>query len=198
MSAASAEQAAPTRPTINKADLADKILRCSLPTLDGLLREYPDFPVVKRGSNGVAWEFDAEHVQEFLHQKREAEKRAAAERQELFKQFSLPIDDAPAEAEGLTPAQRASLARARLLEQKIARESGFLISTAELRPKLQIAFERLAKMLDALPAQIGREFNLPDPVQRRIRVTIEDARRACVGDVSQALRSGIETRDAAE
>lgn len=196
MSAAPAEQA--ERLTVNKRELAARILKCSLPTLDRLLEDYRDFPVIARGSNGVEWEFDPEAVQEFLRQQRAAEERAEEQRKDLFKQFSLPIDDIAADdAVNLTPAQRNQLARARLVEQKLARESGFLISTAELRPKLMVAFERLAKQLDALPDQIAREFGLPEEVTRRMRASMNDSRRALVQDVQQALRAQT-LSDAAE
>lgn len=196
MSAAPAEQA--ERLTVNKRELAARILKCSLPTLDRLLEDYRDFPVIARGSNGVEWEFDPEAVQEFLRQQRAAEERAEEQRKDLFKQFSLPIDDIAADdAVNLTPAQRNQLARARLVEQKLARESGFLISTAELRPKLMVAFERLAKQLDALPDQIAREFGLPEEVTRRMRASMNDSRRALVQDIQQALRAQT-LSDAAE
>lgn len=197
MSAVPAEQA--ERLTVNKRELAARILNCSLPTLDRLLEDYRDFPVITRGSNGVEWEFDPEAVQEFLRQQRANEQRDAEKRADLFKQFSLPIDDLPGnEGADLSPKQRAELARARLIEQKVAKESGFLISVSELRPKLSMTFDRLGRALNALPDQISREFGLPEEVTRRIKGAIDDMRRSFVEDMQQALRAEQQQRDAAE
>jgi phage terminase Nu1 subunit (DNA packaging protein) len=63
---------------VNKDGLA-RFLRMSLPTLRDRLAADPEIPVVRRGSNGVPWEFDAHAVQE--HFERRARERAEAEAQ---------------------------------------------------------------------------------------------------------------------
>src|SRR5690242_3110714 len=116
MQAAAAERVdSDGRLIVNKRELARRVLDCSLPTLNELIERYPDFPVERRGSNGVEWLFDADRVVDFLRAKREAEARASEERNALFAQFRLPIDEvAPEGADELSPAQRAALAKARL------------------------------------------------------------------------------------
>src|SRR5690348_9520844 len=125
---------------VNKRELARRVLECSLPTLNELIERYPDFPVERRGSNGVEWEVDADRVIEFLRSKREIEARASEERNTLFAQFKLPIDDVAPEGAGeLSPSQRASLARARLAERKLALEAGMLVPVTDVRQALQVA-----------------------------------------------------------
>lgn len=173
---------------VNKQELARRILRCSLPTLDALLERYPDFPVEQKGSNGVAWQFDAEKVTEFLQSRRELEAREAEAKQDVFRQFSLPIDEiAPEEAKGLSPRQRAELARARLLERKEAIETGRLVLADAVAGSLQRALAVLGRQLDSLPGQLGRAHGLPDEVVRAARATLEEWRRNLVHEIRALL-----------
>lgn len=173
---------------VNKRELARQVLHCSLPTLNDLLERYPDFPIERKGSNGVEWQFDPAKAVAFLKGVEEAERRASDERAELFKQFSLPVDEiAGDEARGLSPTQRYQLAKARGAETELARKSGFLLETAETRQALQTALGRLGKSLDALPGQIGRSHNLPDEVVRAIRNRIDEFRQTLVGDLKAFL-----------
>lgn len=63
---------------VNKDGLA-RFLRMSLPTLRDRLADDPEIPVLRRGSNGVPWEFDALAVQ--AHFERRARERVEAEAQ---------------------------------------------------------------------------------------------------------------------
>lgn len=173
---------------VNKRELARQILKCSLPTLNDLIERYPDFPVELRGSNGVEWQFDAARVTKFLEDQREAEQRDSVARSELFKQFSLPIDEiAGDEAAGMSPTQRAALARARMAERKLALESGFLLQAAETRQALQTTLARFGKFLDGLPAELGRQFGLPDDVTVAMRSRIDEQRRQIVRELQAFL-----------
>jgi phage terminase Nu1 subunit (DNA packaging protein) len=173
---------------VNKRELARQVLKCSLPTVNDLIERYPDFPIEHRGSNGVEWQFDAAAVVAFLGGKREAESRDSAARAELFRQFTLPIDSvAGDEAKGLIPSQRAALARARIAERKLAVESGFLLETSETRQVLQSAIARLARFLDGLPGEIGRQFNLPDEISAAMRSRIDERREQFVADLQAFL-----------
>jgi phage terminase Nu1 subunit (DNA packaging protein) len=175
---------------VNKSQLAT-ILKCSLPTLAKLLEDYPDLPVVTRGGLGAEWVFDAGEVTRYLEERRAAERRAAEQQTELFKQFSLPIDDAPEmqAGQGLTPKQRRDIAGARLIERKLAQETGQLVTKSELRMALNTMIGGLGRFLDTLPGQIGRRHGLPDEVVASMRARIDDQRRLFVEEMQKLLRA---------
>lgn len=176
---------------VNKKELAKRVLKCSLPTLDALIERYPDFPVEQRGSNGVEWRFDAEAVTAYLAGQREAAQRELEAKQELFQQFSLPIDEiAPDESKGLTPRQRADMARARKLEREEALEVGQLVLRDAWRGQLERAVAALARRLDSLPGQLGQAHGLPDEVVRAVRQTVEDWRRNLMREIEAQLSDG--------
>lgn len=175
---------------VNKRELARQILNCSLPTLNDLIDRYPDFPVETRGSNGIEWQFDAHAVVEFLQGKREADQRDSAARAELFRQFTLPIDDvAGEEAKSLAPSQRLALARTRIVENKLAREAGLLVPTSEVRQNLAPALTRLMRFVDGLPRAIGSRFNLPEEVVAAMRNQLDDQRRELVAELDRAFEA---------
>ena len=95
---------------VNKQELAQKILEVSVPTVNAIINRYPDLPIEQRGTNGLAWRFDACAVVKFLQDKRAEARRAGAGRETLFEQLKLSLDemDAP-EASGFSPAQRLAL-----------------------------------------------------------------------------------------
>ncbi len=177
---------------VNKRELARRVLNCSLPTLDDMLERWPDFPILRRGSNGVEWEFDAHKVVAFIRGKREESEREKERSAEFFQQFSLPIDDIAGDAKEMTPAQRVQLAQARIKERELAIESGLLVNTAELRQDLTALFARLGKFLDQLPARVARDHNLPDEVIRAMRSNIDEQRRVFVRDM-QRIFTGDDT-----
>lgn len=173
---------------VNKRELARQILECSLPTLDALIERFPDFPIERGGTHGVEYAFDAAAVTEFLQGKRDEDKRAAAQRKELFSQFSLPIDAiAGEEAAVLSPSQRAALAKARLVEHRLAVESGLLLHATDVRQVLRTAVSALGRFVDTLPGQLGRRHNLPDEVVRALRDQMDEARRLFVRDLRALL-----------
>jgi len=176
---------------VNKRDLALKVLRCSLPTLDAWIARDASFPVVTRGGNGVEWQFDPQAVLAYIATAKEAEEKAGAERQVFFAQFALPIDEAaPPGSSDLSPAQRLKIAKARQAEQQLARETGFLVETAKVRQALQTACAGMAKALQLLPRTICAEFNLPDEIERAVGRRIADSQRRMVADLQAALGQG--------
>lgn len=180
----------PGKLTVNKRELA-KLIECSLPTLNELIDRYADFPVAKRGSNGVEWEFDAQAVIEFLGEKKDAETRAATERANLFKQFSLPIDaQAPEGSTELSPTQRKAIAEARIKERRLAIETGLLADVPQLRQNQTLVIARLGRFFDNLPPQLAREFNLPEEVMRAMRKRLDDQRRSFVAEIDELMSQG--------
>lgn len=174
---------------VNKRELA-RILGVSLPTMDALIDRYADLPIERRGSNGVEWQFDAAKVVAFIDGKKRAEAEQLQQRSEFLKQFTLPMDaTAPEESLGAVSAsQRKQIAEALRIERQLARESGLLVSTAEIRQKLAAPVAQFGRFLDNLPQQLGRRFNLPDEVVRAMRDMLDDQRRVFVRDLSAVLK----------
>jgi phage terminase Nu1 subunit (DNA packaging protein) len=162
---------------VNMEEMAD-ILRISIPTLKRLMKRYPDFPVVARGSNGVPWQFDADAVIAFVRARREAEAAASAERDADLAQISLPLEEAvPPEERALSASDRLKNAQAMLKEDEVARQRGFLVLTSEMRQRLAPAWAELGQSLQAMPATLGRRHNLPDAVVRDMRAMIAAKQR---------------------
>lgn len=180
---------APTELIVNKRELAFRVLECSLPTVDALLERYADFPVQRRGSNGIEWEFVAADVVEFLQRKRREDEAAGAQRSQLFEQFKLPIDElaGPDDATAITPNQRAALAQARLREHELALKAGLVVPTSEARQQYQVLLQQLGKFLDTLPQQLGRQHALPEMVVQSMRRSLDEQRRSFVAEFAAEL-----------
>lgn len=177
------------------------ILRISRPTLDSWLDRQSDFPVVERGGNGKEWQFDAAEVVSYLREKKDQEQRDAAERAERLQQFALPIDHvaADAEAASLTPQQRAALARARQLERELARGSGLLVPTADVRLALQSAITRLTNHLHSMVLQLARKHQWSPMVLRDAQGMLRDGRESFIRDLrefSPDATGGVEPQPA--
>jgi phage terminase Nu1 subunit (DNA packaging protein) len=175
---------------VNKRELAPR-LNCSVPTVDALISRYPDFPVVQRGTNGRPWVFDLEEVVTFLRERRAVEVNAATERDNLLQQFTLPFLEEEVPAGGgnsrITPAARRQLALAVREERKNAIDAGLLVSAPRMQVVLGQAFDRLGRMLDILPKDMGRQFGLAPDVVAAMTKTINDERRRVHGDVVAAM-----------
>lgn len=181
---------------VNLEQLAT-VLGVSLPTMRQLLRRYPDFPVVERGTNGRAWQFDKDAAVAFVQGKR-AEKAAAHDK--LLSQVQLPLDALlPPEERTASPADRLALARAMKAEDEVARARGELVFKPELRPLVTEAWAGVAKFLAALPETIGRRYNLPEAAVRDIRRLVEEQQDRTVAALRELLlphvRSPLEERE---
>lgn len=164
-------------PTINLEQMAEA-LRVSLPTMRKLLKRYPDFPVVARGSNGVPWQFDKAAGIAFIVARRAEEAAAGAARDEVLAQISLPLEEVVApEDRPVSASDRLKVAQAMLKEDDVARQRGFLVLKTEMRARLVDIWAPLNAALQAIPAKIGRRHNLPDSVVRDIRALISVEQR---------------------
>jgi phage terminase Nu1 subunit (DNA packaging protein) len=172
---------------VNKQELAEA-LRCSRPTVDALLRRYGDFPVLREGKNGEAWQFDLAMCMDFLQQRRAEEKAGTARRSELLAQIALPIDDVTPDLDPkLTPSQRLALARARAAERDLAMKSGLLAPTSEVRVALSTAFAKLQGDLRTFLRQLARDHDWPDAVLRRHEAELADLQRRFVTGAAHYL-----------
>lgn len=169
---------APPRGPLANLDQMAEALRISLPTMRKLLRRYPELPIVSRGTNGQAWQFDPAAVIAFVREQRAAEAAANAAKDELLAQISLPLEEAvPPEERGLSASDRLKNAQAMLKEDEVARQRGFLVLTSEMRQRLAPAWAEMSQSLQALPATLGRRHNLPDAVVRDMRAMIAAKQR---------------------
>ena len=166
---------APAAVTVNKEELT-RALGCSPSTLDRLIERYPDFPIERRGHEGVGYEFDPEKVDAFLTKQREAEEIAAADRTDLLSGLDLTSVGGD-EPTGLTPNQELAAVRARIARLELAKKEGFLVDVSAVRMKLTPPMQALARFLDGLPDRMGRRFYLPVGVIDAMRAEMEEERR---------------------
>ena len=174
--------------TVNKTEIA-ALLRTSLPTLDKLLRAHGDaFPVVRRGTNGLAYEFDPAAVTAFLTDLEAARIAAGRARDDLMQQYTLPEIDPP-ETEGLTPRTRLDLAKLRILEREEAIRAGFLVETSAVRQAVTTAFANLRRDHGTALRQSCRDANIPESVIRAVEARVADAQRTFVTSMQALLNS---------
>lgn len=177
----------PSVPLVNLEQMAEA-LRVSMPTMRKLMRRYPDLPVVGRGTNGQAYQFDAAAVIAFVKAKKAAEAEANAARDELLAQVSLPLEDVvPPEDRGLTASDRLKNAQAMLKEDEVARQRGFLVLMTDVRMVLTPVWAEMSSFLQALPNSVGRPHNLPDAVIRDLRARISAKQRELHGRIAHML-----------
>lgn len=177
-------------PLVSKRELAG-VLKCSRPTLDNLLDRHGEkFPVVRQGSNGRAWQFDAEAVVSFLRAEQEREEAELTARAEQLEQFRLPgLEPEPTEPTAAArPKDILDTLRAQKLRHDMAKEAGQLVWKSHVRQQLSTAIAGMNRFLQALPAQAGRRFNLPDAVTADMARLIADQQ----GEFQRQLRDLLE------
>ena len=176
---------------VNKTELCE-IINTTIPTLDKLLRRHEKFPIVERGNNGREYQFDVNAVVTFLEEREAERARAGAERDDLMRQYTLPVT---ADAEkNLTPGDLLQMAKLRQLERREQIEAGFLIEAAEARKELYSAFGDLRRDMGTAVRQALRNANIPEPVIRNIEASIADAQRRFVAKAQAALKAGEYSR----
>jgi phage terminase Nu1 subunit (DNA packaging protein) len=171
---------------VNKRELA-RALAVALPTITGYLDRFDDFPVIQEGEQGREWQFDLIAVRDFLAGKREDEERQAQARQAAVAQFALPIDHVASDPEAaqLTPQQRAALAKARQLERELARESGLLVPTADVRARNAVAITRLNKRLNSFILQLSRKLEWSQATLREVQGMARELRLEFIRDLRE-------------
>ncbi len=178
---------------VNKAELAS-ILKCSLPTLDKMLRQHGDaFPVIRRGTNGVEWQFDPAAVVAFLTELDQARIAAGQARDDLMRQYTLPGVSAEEETPGLTAGDRLKLAQLRKIEREEQISAGFLIETAKVRSIVSAVLINLRRDLTTGIRIPCRDANLPETVIRSIEARFADAQRNAVATLRKQLLTDPET-----
>lgn len=166
-------------------------------TLRKMIADNPEFPMLSRGKNGVAYEFDLAEAARFVCELRQREEDAARARAEEVRQFGFDLlgpDAAAADAPtlGLSASERKALLEEELVAIKVAERRGDLIrkaSVEEALAALLIWFRergrtfsgRLAKRVDVPRDLLAAIDNLMEADQRELADRMER-----IGDVSDA------------
>ena len=162
---------------VNLEELAE-LIGISKVTMAALLRQHNDFPVEKRGTNGVAYEFDARKVRDFMAAIDEADQTAAEARADELREMRLDLFPQMADAEattGLTPAERKAEAEATDKWDLIALRRGQLVRVDDVENTLRAAFSAFRDKLANLDQRLARKFDLDRPTRLGLRDELDQA-----------------------
>lgn len=172
----------------------------SEPTLRKMIAENADFPILSRGKNGVAYEFDLESAIGFVRGLREKEEEAARARAEQVRQLGLNLLGADAVASpdraGLSAAERKALLEEELVAMKVAERRGELVRKVGVEAMVAAVLAlvtqqrrsfagRLVKRADLTRAQIGAIEELGEQDLRELADKFEELGQEVAG-VSQS------------
>jgi len=164
----------------------------SEPTLRKLMAERPDFPLVSRGTNGVAYEIELEEAFAFVRGL-EAEKRAVAEsRNAEIRQLGLELLGEDAASASGNQSMLSSEDRKRLLEEELA-----AIRVAEKRrelvrkgPVIAAVGELvlyIAEKQKTLADRLGKRAHAPREVLAALDRLIDQDRREIAARMERAV-----------
>lgn len=161
----------------------------SEPKLRDLIRTHPEFPVIKHGTNGSAYQIDLAKGRDFVLGLAAAEQAKLRDRAEQVKQFGLDLLGGDAASmdrrtEGLTAQERKALIEEELAAMKLAEkrdelvrkndiESAFGEFVVMIKQRGDNFAARLAKKIDLTREQIVATEKLVRADQRAIASAME-------------------------
>jgi len=161
-------------------------------TIRATVARYIDFPRVKTGGTKHGWEFNWEHVDEWLKKntwyRGERQPTASALKRQI--NVGTKEDDLPLSAqkirEDLLSRDNKGVVQTKLLQLELDKKMGVLVEREDIIGRMSVLVARLAKQLDMMPNLIGKKMGLPDDVIRMLRDNMDQARSAFVND-SEAI-----------
>lgn len=172
---------------INKRQLA-KLIGVSLPTVSALIERYSDqgFPVARRGTNGVEWQFDGAAVVEFLRDRQAEEAATRSARDELLAQLVLPLEPPPAGATATVISVKDQLDALKLREalRKEAETAGRLVDAAEVEARFGAVFSAMNREFHAFIRRLGTAHQWPDEVLRKIDTDLNEMQHRLVREAA--------------
>lgn len=166
--------------------------RTTAQTLYAWMDKWPDFPVIKHGSRGVAALYSVSAVTDFLTAKRADLERTQTGNPEQLIQFSRKPRDEEAAA-GPLKEQIDAVKLARLKREE-AERTGVLVEAAAVMDALTGAYVGLQRTLRAAVRQACVDLNLPAEAVKVLMDKIEAAQRAFVREAE----AGLERPEAVE
>jgi phage terminase Nu1 subunit (DNA packaging protein) len=159
------------------------------PTLRKLIKENRDFPVLSFGRNGVAYEFDATLVQQWIAAREAKVNDAQRARSDEVQQFRLDLlgDDAASDQakEGLSPAERKQLMEEELVAIKLAERKGELIRKASIEAAIEAVIVKDAQRRGSFAARLSKRIELPRNVIAELEVLQDMDRKAFARELGQ-------------
>lgn len=141
----------------------------SEPTIRKLIDKHGDFPILKRGKNGDAYEFDLGAAAKFILGLREKEEEEARARAVEVRQFGLDLlgpDAAALSADqvGLSAKERRDLLEEELVAIKLAKERRDLVRKTSVEAALAEFLVWLAQRQSTFSARLAKRADVPRDV----------------------------------
>jgi hypothetical protein len=148
----------------NLADLAATGI-ASEPTLRKWIAAQPDRPwIIKRGSNGDAYEIDLAAAVEAFRAEQDAATQAARERAEKIQQLALELgiggDGGEQSAVGLSIAERRQLLEEEIVAIKLAKLRGELVPRASVEAAFGDVLIKFGQQLATFTARLAKKVDL--------------------------------------
>lgn len=178
----------------NLADLAATGL-ASEPTLRKWIAAQPDQPwIIKRGSNGDAYEIDMAGAVEAWKAEEAAKLEAARQRSQELRQFGMEFGlgaGAEPEQAGLSIAERKLLLEEEVIAIKIARERGDLVAKAEIEAAIDTLLGIIGRRMGDFSARLAKKVDLPRDLQVAIDRQMDTDRAEIARKMEEMGLNGI-------
>ncbi|MDX3885997.1 MAG: hypothetical protein QHC65_16355 [Sphingomonas sp.] len=164
----------------------------SEPTIRKLIEAHSGFPILRRGTNGRAYEFDLGEAAEFIRGIQRREEEEARARNEEVRQFGLSLlgDDAAsatATPAGLSAAERKAMLEEELVAIKVAERRGELVRKAGVVAAVNDFVLMVARRLETLPDRLAKRADLPREALLSLERLIEIDRRE-IADAMEKMK----------
>lgn len=173
---------------VHKRELA-RAIGCSVPTVTDLIDRYPDFPIERRGTNGLAWQFDIAKVVPFLAGERDRQERERAKKDERLAQLVLPLNLTPPAAAPAAVSLKDQVEAAKLREmlRKEAIAAGDLVNAQAVEENFAKLLGDWSRRIREFVRQLAREQSWTDEVLHTVEARLSDMQDQLVDSSPELL-----------
>jgi hypothetical protein len=167
----------------------------SEPTIRKLIDKHSDFPILKRGKNGDAYEFDLGEAAKFVLGLREREEEEARARAAEVRQFGLDLLGADAVAldadqVGLSAKERKELIEEELAAIRLAKERRELVRKASVEAALADFLVWLGQRQASFSARLAKRADVPRDLLLAVDRLMESDRSEIAARMEQMKDAG--------
>ena len=149
---------------VNLGELEERLAGTDVPTsadtLKRLAGRHGDFPVIARGSNGVAYRFDLAAVVAWLHRHRDAIEAERQAREAAVDKLAAAFQGARPSSSSLSPADQLKLLEVQKALRLEAIERGELLLRRRVADGLAAAMVRLQQRITAAAKRAARDSDM--------------------------------------